>query len=464
VDESMLTGESVPLEKRPGDRVIGATLNGRGSFIMRAEHVGSATVLAQIVQMVTQAQRSRAPIQRLADRVSAWFVPTVVAASALSFFLWLGLGPDPRLSHAVVNAVAVLIIACPCALGLATPMAIMVGTGRGASAGVLVKNAESLEVFEEVDILIVDKTGTLTEGKPSVTAIHTTGTLAEFHWLSLAASAEQGSEHPLASAVMAAARTRQLALLPVEDFHATAGQGIRARVGGNSILLGSVAWLHSQGVSTPNLPDAATLTHTRIWVAVGGLCAGALDITDALRPQAQALVHELTAEGLRVIMLTGDQPAVAESVAAQTGIGEWQAAMRPEDKATYIAKLQAQGWKVAMAGDGINDAPALAQADVGIAMGTGTDVAIESAGITLLRGDLSALLRARRLSHATMGNIRQNLFLAFFYNALGVPIAAGVLYPFFGVLLSPIVAAAAMSLSSVSVISNALRLRKARLS
>ncbi len=466
VDESMLTGESVPLEKHTGDRVIGATLNGRGSFVMRAEHVGSATVLARIVNMVSQAQRSRAPIQRLADRVSAWFVPTVVAAAALTFILWFALGPQPRLSHAIVNAVAVLIIACPCALGLATPMAIMVGTGRGASAGVLVKNAESLELFEEVEVLIVDKTGTLTEGKPSAIAIHSSpspNAMPEAEWLRLAASAEQGSEHPLAAAVLAAAKSRNLALLPMTNFQATAGQGIAAQVADSHVLLGSVAWLQANQVAMPteSAPPEAHLS--RIWVAINGQYAGALDIADALRPQAQALVHELTAAGLRVIMLTGDQPAVAQAVAAQAGIGEWQAEMRPEDKAAYISKLQTQGWKVAMAGDGINDAPALAQADVGIAMGTGTDVAIESAGITLLRGDLSALLRARRLSRATMRNIRQNLFLAFVYNALGVPIAAGILYPFFGLLLSPIFAAAAMSLSSVSVITNALRLRHAKL-
>ncbi len=468
VDESMLTGESVPVEKEAGDRVIGATLNGRGSFLMRAERVGSATVLAQIVQMVSQAQRSRAPIQRLADRVSAYFVPAVIAVSAITFLFWRILGPEPRLSHAIVNAVAVLIIACPCALGLATPMAIMVGTGRGASAGVLVKNAEALETLEQVEVLIVDKTGTLTEGRPSVVAMHSFGALAEADWLRLAASAEQGSEHPLAGAVLAAAKARTLALAPVADFHATAGQGIAANVRSVRVLLGSAAWLEANGVAMPSADadpqvESSRTPLTRVFVAIDGQCAGSLDIADALRPHAQALVHELTTAGLRVVMLTGDQPAVARAVAAEAGIGEWQAAMRPEDKAAYIRRLQSQGWKVAMAGDGINDAPALAQADVGIAMGTGTDIAIESAGITLLRGDLSALLRARRLSRATMRNIRQNLFLAFVYNSLGVPIAAGILYPLFGLLLSPIFAAAAMSLSSVSVITNALRLRYAKL-
>ncbi|HET9409801.1 MAG TPA: heavy metal translocating P-type ATPase [Candidatus Sulfotelmatobacter sp.] len=461
VDESMITGESMPVEKAANSKVVGATINGTGSFIMRAERVGSETLLARIVQMVSQAQRSRAPIQGLADRVSAWFVPAVVAVAVITFIAWFLFGPQPRLAHALVNAVAVLIIACPCALGLATPMAIMVGTGRGAHAGVLIKNAEALERLEKVDTLVVDKTGTLTEGKPKVRAYTNAETLR------LAASVERGSEHPLAAAIIDFAREQNLQLGAMTGFEYLVGKGVKGIVEGKRVAAGNWALMKEMGVfgkdgatavSVGTVPGAA-----QIYVAVDGQYAGNIAIADAIKVSAAEAVRDLTALGTRVVMLTGDNRATAEEIASRLGIEEFEADVLPERKSEVVRKLQQQGRVVAMAGDGINDAPALAQADVGIAMGTGTDVAMESGGITLVKGDLSGILRARRLSCATMRNIRQNLFFAFIYNAVGVPLAAGVLYPFLGILLSPIFAAAAMSFSSVSVITNALRLRKVEL-
>src|SRR5579863_87835 len=458
VDESMVTGESIPVEKITGCRVVGATVNGSGSFVMRAERVGSETLLARIVQMVSQAQRSRAPIQRLADRVAGWFVPAVIGIALLTFVAWSFLGPQPRLAHALVNAVAVLIIACPCALGLATPMAIMVGTGRGAHAGVLIRNAEALETLEKVDTLVVDKTGTLTEGKPKVVAISTP---EANELLRLAASVEKASEHPLGAALVSAAQERGLALSDPADFSYALGRGVQGIVDGKRVAVGSMAFLREIGA----LPSGAGITvggvpgSTALFVAVDGQYAGNISVADPIKASASHAVRGLKSQGLRVVMLTGDSQSVAAAIAQQLGIEEFEAEVLPEQKSAVIKKLQQQGRVVAMAGDGINDAPALAQADVGIAMGTGTDIAMESGGITLVRGDLTGILRARKLSQATMRNIRQNLFFAFFYNALGVPIAAGVLYPIFGWLLSPIFAAAAMSFSSVSVITNALRLR-----
>ena len=475
VDESMITGESIPVEKESGSRVIGATVNGAGSFVMRAERVGDETLLAQIVRLVGQAQRSRAPIQRLADRVAAWFVPTVIVAAIATFIVWSLVGPSPRLAHAIVNAVSVLIIACPCALGLATPMAIMVGTGRGASAGVLIKNAEALEILEKVDTLVLDKTGTLTEGKPHVTEIWIPGdsTLAgktstpDVQLLQVVASLEQGSEHPLGAAVVAAAKDRKLTLAAARDFKYLPGRGIRGRIDAHEVAAGNERLFDELGLPTQLLSAKANELQvsgqTVILVAVDGHPAGLLGVSDPIKPTTQQALTDLKREGVRVVMLTGDNRATAEAVAHHLGIDEFEAGVLPDRKAEVIRRLQKEGHRVAMAGDGINDAPALAQADVGIAMGTGTDVAMESGGVTLVKGDLIGIVRARKLSRATMRNIRQNLFFAFLYNSLGVPIAAGVLYPIFGLLLSPIFAAAAMSFSSVSVITNSLRLRKTQL-
>jgi Cu+-exporting ATPase len=473
VDESMITGESMPVEKQPASRVIGATVNGTGSFIMRAEHVGSETLLAQIVRLVSQAQRSRAPIQRLADRVAAWFVPVVIAAAVGTFIVWSFFGPEPRLAHALVNAVAVLIIACPCALGLATPMAIMVGTGRGATSGVLIKNAEALEILEKVDTLVVDKTGTLTEGKPRVVSVVAAFVVAaeksadESEVIRLAASLEQGSEHPLGTAVVAAAKERGLRLTEAREFRSLTGRGVTGTVDGRTVAAGNEKLLQELGVPVGTVAQKAQELRgqgeTVLLVAIDGHPAALIGVADPIKQSALQALRDLKAEGLRIVMLTGDNRATAEAIAHQLSIDEFQAEVLPDGKAEVVKRLQKEGRIVAMAGDGINDAPALAQANVGIAMGTGTDVAMESGGVTLVKGDLSGIVRARRLSRATMRNIRQNLFFAFIYNSLGVPIAAGVLYPFFGLLLSPILAAAAMSFSSVSVITNSLRLRRVKL-
>ena len=463
IDESMITGESLPVEKLPGNKVIGATINGTGSFIMQADRVGSETLLAQIVQMVGQAQRSRAPIQRLADRVAKWFVPIVVAVAAITFFAWLLLGPQPRFAHALVNAIAVLIIACPCALGLATPMAIMVGVGRGARAGVLIKDAEALEILEKVDTLVVDKTGTLTEGKPRLLSL--SKTLTDDHeLLRLAASLERASEHPLAAVVVAAAEQRGLKLSQPQEFRSSPGRGVAGVVDGRKVAVGNALLMVDLGALPQPIVSALALPGgTVLCVAVDGKYVGNVSIADLPKATTPGAIRLLMKSGIQIVMLTGDNKIVAAQIAKQLGIDEFEAEVLPERKLEIIKKLQGQGRVVAMAGDGINDAPALAQADVGIAMGTGTDVAMESGGITLVKGDLTGILRARNLSRATMRNIRQNLFFAFIYTALGVPIAAGILYPFFGVLLSPIFAAAAMSFSSVSVIANALRLRRAKL-
>ena len=467
VDESMITGEAIPVSKGPGSRVIGATANATGSLVMRAERVGSETMLAQIVRMVSQAQRSRAPIQRLADRVAGWFVPAVMAIAILTFAAWSLLGPEPRLAHALVNAVAVLIIACPCALGLATPIAIMVGTGRGAHSGVLIKNAEALELMEKVDTLVIDKTGTLTDGKPRVASLITTTGWNENDLLRLVASLEQGSEHPLGAAVLEAANSRGLVLANESEFLSHTGRGVSGRVDGKKILIGNERLIDENGISAAGLAQKAEELRrggqTVILIAVDGKEAGLIGIADSIKASAAQALGELKGEGLRLVMLTGDSRATAEAVARTLGIEEFEAEVLPGKKSEVVERLQKVGRTVAMAGDGINDAPALAQADVGIAMGTGTDIAMESGGITLVKGDLAGIVRARKLSQATMRNIRQNLFFAFVYNSLGVPIAAGVLYPFFGLLLSPILAAAAMSLSSVSVITNSLRLRKVKL-
>ncbi len=464
VDESMVTGEPIPVEKKPGDLVTGGTVNGTGAFIMRAERVGSETLLAQIVRMVSEAQRSRAPIQRLADVVSSYFVPGVVLAAVLTFIVWALAGPKPQLAYALVNAVAVLIIACPCALGLATPMSIMVGTGRGALAGVLVKNAEALEILEKVDTLVVDKTGTLTEGKPRLGAVHPFGSARERDLLRLAASLERGSEHPLAAAIVAAAREKGLPLTDVKDFQSMTGRGVTGQVNGQVVALGNRKLFEDLGIDVGAwLAQAESLRRegqTAVFVAVDGRPSGLLAVTDPVRPTTLEAIRMLRQDGLRVVMLTGDSRTTAEAVARKLGIDEVHAEVLPEQKNEVVKRLKAEGRVVAMAGDGINDAPALAQAHVGIAMGTGTDVAMESAGVTLVKGDLRGIVRARRLSKGTMRNIRQNLFFAFVYNALGVPLAAGVLYPWFGLLLNPMVASAAMTFSSVSVISNALRLRK----
>ncbi len=465
IDESMITGESIPVEKKPGDRVIGATVNASGSLIMRAERVGAETMLAQIVKLVSEAQRSRAPIQRLADRVSAYFVPTVVAVAILTAIVWAVFGPEPRVAHALVNAVAVLIIACPCALGLATPIAIMVATGRGAHAGVLIRNAEALEVMKRVDTLVVDKTGTLTEGRPSVETVEAIG-IADTELMRLVASVEKGSEHPLAAAIVRSAEANGIALTNASDFRYSAGSGVSGTVDGRLVAVGTQELMKSIAVDESVRKRADELRRsgqTVVFAAVEGKFAGLIGIADPVKASTREALSGLKSEGVRVVMLTGDNRTTAQSIALQLGIDQFEAEVLPDKKTEVVKKLQQQGHVVAMAGDGVNDAPALAQADVGIAMGTGTDVAMESAGITLVKGDLRGILRARRLSHATLSNIKQNLFFAFIYNSLGVPIAAGILYPFFGLLLSPIIAAAAMSFSSVSVITNSLRLRTTEL-
>ena len=467
VDESMVTGESMPVTKDVGDRVVAGALNKTGSFIMRADKVGADTLLAQIVQMVAQAQRSRAPIQRLADTVSGWFVPTVIAIALLAAVVWGLVGPEPRLSYALVAAVSVLIIACPCALGLATPISIMVGVGRGAHAGVLIKNAEALERFEKVDTLVLDKTGTLTEGRPSVTAILPAQGFVEADILRLSASLERGSEHPLADAIVRAAKDRDIPLTEAVDFDSPVGRGVRGTIEGRQVALGNTRFLGELSIDVSALePKAEALRHdgaTAIFVAIDGKAAGVIGIADPIKATTPAAILALKAAGLRLVMMTGDNRTTAEAVARRLGIDEVQAEVLPQDKASVVQQLRSQGRIVAMAGDGVNDAPALAAADVGVAMGAGSDVAIESAGVTLLGGDLQGIVRARRLSRAVMGNIRQNLVFAFGYNALGIPVAAGLLYPVFGWLLSPALAALAMALSSVSVIGNALRLRAVRL-
>lgn len=466
IDESMVTGESMPTTKGPGEPVIGGTTNGAGALVMRAEKVGRDTVLARIVQLVAQAQRSRAPIQRLVDQVSGWFVPAVIAVAILAFIAWWAFGPEPRLTYALIAAVSVLIIACPCALGLATPMSIMVGIGRGAKSGVLIKNAEALERLEKVNMLLADKTGTLTEGKPSVTAIETTG-FDEDELLRLAASLERRSEHPLATAIVEAAHARGLAISEPENFTSPTGKGVTGTVEGHALVIGNRMMMSDTRIEVADLDGAADSLRrngaTAIYVAVDGKAAGVLAIADPVKKTTPQAVTALRDAGIDVIMLTGDQRTTAEAVARELGIETVEAEVLPEDKSKVVERLRAEGRVVAMAGDGTNDAPALAAADVGIAMGTGTDVAMESAGVTLLKGDLTAIVRARALSEATMANIRQNLVFAFAYNAAGVPIAAGVLYPVFGLLLSPIIAAAAMSLSSVSVVANALRLNRVQL-
>ena len=463
IDESMITGESLPVDKAPGDRVTGGTQNGSGSFVMRAERVGAGTLLAQIVRRVGEAQRSRAPIQRVADRVSAWFVPSVVVASLVTFIVWALLGPEPQLAYALVNAVAVLIIACPCALGLATPMSVMVGMGRGAAAGVLVRDAATLETLARVDTLVLDKTGTLTEGKPKLVSVRSEGFDGDL-LLRLAASLERASEHPLAAAIVRGAEEKQLSLSSPQDFRYQPGRGVSGQIDGHPVLAGSAEFLREAGVDVAPLAALAepprSQGHATVMVAIDGKPAGVLDLADTIKPSAVEALAGLRAEGLRLVMLTGDHRTAGQAIAGELGIDEVLAEVSPGAKADAIKKLQAEGRVVAMAGDGVNDAPALAQAQVGIAMGSGTDVAIESAGITLVKGDLRGILRARRLSRATLHNIRQNLFFAFLYNSIGIPLAAGALYPVFGLLLSPMIASAAMSLSSVSVIGNALRLRK----
>jgi Cu+-exporting ATPase len=467
VDESMLTGEPVPVEKSPGTKATGATVNETGSFIMRAERVGSGTVLAQIVKLVGEAQRTRAPIQRLADTVSAWFVPAVIFAAILTFLVWSLWGPDPKLAHGLVNAVAVLIIACPCALGLATPMSIMVGTGRGALAGVLVRNAEALETMEQVDTLVVDKTGTLTEGKPKLVSVLAAPGFDGKELLALAASLEQASEHPLAASIARGAQERGIPLQKPSEFRSVTGKGVVGQIGGKRIVVGNSALLKELGIESSAMEAQAQKLRkegqTAMFVAVDKQAAGVLGVADPIKSSAPDAVRSLHADHVRIVMLTGDSRVTAEAVAAKLGIDEVQAEVLPEQKAEVVKRLQTQGHRVAMAGDGVNDAPALAAADVGIAMGTGTDVAMESASMTLVKGDLTGLVRARRLSKAIMRNIRQNLFFAFLYNTLGIPLAAGALYPFFGLLLSPMIASAAMTFSSVSVILNALRLRKVSL-
>jgi Cu+-exporting ATPase len=463
VDESMVTGEPLPVEKHADDRVIGATLNTIGSFVMRAERVGADTLLAQIVNMVSQAQRSRAPIQRLADRVSAWFVPAVIVIALITFAVWAIAGPEPRLAYAIVNAVAVLIIACPCALGLATPMSIMVAAGKGATAGVLFRNAEAIETLRTVDTLVVDKTGTLTLGKPQLAAVVASSGIDENELLRLAASVERASEHPLAAAIINGAEGVHAAT----EFRSITGKGVQGVVDGRRVALGNRALLTELGLDPGELAERAEAMRnegqTVMFVVIDDKPSGLIGVADPLKETAAEAIRELHREGLRIVMLTGDSRTTANAVAKKLGIDEVIAEVLPDQKANAVKRLQSEGRIVAMAGDGINDAPALAQANVGIAMGTGTDIAIESAGVTLVKGDLRGIIRARRLSNATMSNIRQNLFFAFIYNALGVPIAAGVLYPFFGVLLSPMIAAAAMSFSSVSVIANALRLRSTRI-
>ena len=466
IDESMVTGESMPVTKTVGETVTGGTMNQSGGFVMRADKVGRDTVLAQIVRMVAQAQRSRAPIQRLADQVSAWFVPAVIASAVLAFLAWWMFGPEPRFTYGLIAAVSVLIIACPCALGLATPMSIMVGVGRGAQSGVLIKSAEALERMEKVDTLVVDKTGTLTEGKPSVVAIRSAAGITETDLLRLTASLERGSEHPLAAAIVRSAIGRGLTLASVENFESPVGKGVTGSVEGRRLVIGNRAIMTDAGIETSGLDQSADELRrdgaTAIFVAIDGKAAGILAIADPIKATTPAAIAALQAAGIRVVMLTGDNATTAKAVAQKLGITDVEAEVLPEDKSKVVERFREQGRVVAMAGDGVNDAPALAAADVGIAMGTGTDVAMESAGVTLLKGDLTGIVRARHLSAATMSNIRQNLFFAFIYNAAGIPIAAGILYPVFGIGLSPIIAAAAMALSSVSVIGNALRLNRVR--
>jgi len=467
VDESMVTGESLPVEKAPGSKVIGGTVNGTGSLVMRADKVGSDTMLSRIVAMVAEAQRSRAPIQRMADHVSGYFVPAVIAVAVLAFLAWAVWGPAPALSYGLIAAVSVLIIACPCALGLATPMSIMVGVGKGAGAGVLIRSAEALERMEKMDTLVVDKTGTLTEGRPKVVAVVAAPGLSEAQVLPLAASLERSSEHPLATAIVAAARDRGVALEEPADFGSVTGKGVTGTVGGRRVALGNARLMQDLSVDLGGLAATADELRreggTALFLAVDGKAGGVIAVADPVKETTPAALESLRAAGIRIVMLTGDNQTTAGAVARKLGIGEFQGDVLPEDKHRIVRELRAQGKVVAMAGDGVNDAPALAEADVGIAMGTGTDVAMQSAGVTLVKGDLAGIARARSLSRATMRNIRQNLFLAFVYNMLGVPLAAGVLYPVLGILLSPIVAALAMALSSVSVIGNALRLRTLRL-
>lgn len=467
VDESMVSGEPVPVEKNPGDKVIGSTVNGTGSLVMRAERVGADTLLAQIVRLVGEAQRSRAPIQKLADVVSRYFVPAVMVIAVLTFIVWFLYGPEPRLAYALVNAVAVLIIACPCALGLATPMSITVAVGRGAVAGVLIKNAEILETMEKVDTLVVDKTGTLTQGKPKLTSVVGLAPYADNEILRLAASLERASEHPLAAAIVTGASERKLMPAAVEDFRSITGKGVAGRVEGKQITLGNLALFEESGIAPGDLRERANALrqrgHTVMLVAIDGQPAGLIGVSDPIKDSTAEAIAQLRKNGIHIVMLTGDSRVTAEAIARQLNLDELRAEVLPQQKSEVVKQLQAEGHIVAMAGDGINDAPALAQANVGIAMGTGTDVAIESAGVTLIKGDLRGIVRARRLSRHAMRNIRQNLFLAFVYNALAVPIAAGVLYPVFGWLLSPMIASGAMSLSSVSVVANSLRLRRLEL-
>lgn len=467
IDESMVTGESVPVEKIKDAKVIGATLNGTGSFIMKAEKVGSDTMLSRIVQLVGEAQRSRAPVQALADKVAGYFVPAVMLSAVIAFACWVFFGPSPVFAHALVAAVSVLIIACPCALGLATPMSIMVGTGRGASAGVLLRNAAALEAMEKIDTLVLDKTGTLTQGKPVLDRVESSGEMDENELLTLAASLERASEHPLAAAIVAGAKDRALTLVEADDFTSESGKGVRAKISGHDVILGNRAMMQAHDISTESLSarvdDLAEEGATVMFVAVDQKLTGLLAVKDPIKPTTKEALRLLRAEGIAIVMLTGDAEKTAMAVARQLGIDEVKSGVLPDQKSDIILKLQTEGHRVAMAGDGVNDAPALAAADVGIAMGTGTDIAMESASVTLVKGDLMGIVRARHLSTATMRNIRQNLFFAFVYNALGVPLAAGLLYPVFGLLLSPVFAAAAMSLSSFSVIANALRLQRVRL-
>jgi Cu+-exporting ATPase len=466
VDESMVSGEPIPVEKTTGAKLVGGTINGTGSFVMKAERVGADTLLAQIVKMVSEAQRTRAPIQRLADRVAKFFVPAVLVSSAITFAVWAIFGPQPHYAHALVNAVSVLIIACPCALGLATPMSIMVGTGRGAGEGILIRNAESLEIFEKVNTLVVDKTGTLTEGKPRLTEVIPAEGFDATNLLQSVASLEKASEHPLAAAILAGAREKKIELVPVTDFQSITGKGVTGTLQSKRIGVGNAALIEELGASSETLQARAEGLRkegqTIMFVTSDGRFAGLIAVADPIKESAVQAIQQLKQAGIRVVMVTGDNQTTAAAVAQKLGI-DFEADVLPEKKADVVKKLQSQGAVVAMAGDGVNDAPALAQAQVGIAMGTGTDVAMETGGITLVKGDLRGIVKARRLSQRTMGNIRQNLFFAFIYNALGVPLAAGVLYPVFGLLLNPMIAAAAMSFSSISVIANALRLRTAKL-
>lgn len=466
IDESMITGEPVPVEKSKDDKVTGGTINGTGSFLMKAERIGADTLLARIVQMVAEAQRSRAPIQHIADVVASWFVPAVIACSIITFIIWFFFGPAPALAHAIINAVAVLIIACPCALGLATPISIMVGTGRGAQLGVLIKNAEALETMEKVNVLVIDKTGTLTEGKPKLVTVQPIGDMDEAELLRLAASLEQNSEHPLAAAILDHVEEQDIKLASVQDFESVTGQGITGKIDEHNVAVGNRKLLDELGIDPGDADETAESLRsegqTVMFVAVDKTVAGLLGITDPIKETTPKAIEQLHKEGFEIVMLTGDNRTTAEAVARKLNIDNIEAQVSPDQKDKVIKRFRSEGKKIAMAGDGVNDAPALAQADVGIAMGTGTDVAIESAGVTLVKGDLTGIVRARLLSRATMRNIRQNLFFAFIYNTVGVPIAAGVLYPFFGLLLSPMIAAAAMTFSSVSVVTNALRLQKTK--